>query len=143
MHFKPTFLYIKEHKITGLLYFGKTTKHPEKYLGSGLIWKRHLKKHGTDHNTIWWCLFTDKEECMNFATNFSKINNIVESDLWANLIDENGLDGAPVGHPSFVTDKEEVARKISEASKLNWNNPEFASKVKNSQKKSWTDERRL
>ena len=30
---------------------------------------------------------------MEFALNFSKDNNIVESEEWANLIPENGLDG--------------------------------------------------
>jgi hypothetical protein len=37
--FKPTWLMIKRHKITGLLYFCKTAKFdPNKYLGSGKYW---------------------------------------------------------------------------------------------------------
>jgi hypothetical protein len=31
--FKPTWLYIKQHTVTGLKYFGKTTRNPEKYKG--------------------------------------------------------------------------------------------------------------
>ena len=90
--FKPTFLYIKQHRITGLLYFGKTTKHPEKYHGSGVYWLRHLKIHGTQHvENLWYCLFLDEQDCKNFATAFSLQNKIVDSDLWANFIIEDGM----------------------------------------------------
>lgn len=37
--FEPTYLYIKQHSITGKLYFGKTVKNPEKYNGSGSPWR--------------------------------------------------------------------------------------------------------
>ena len=44
--FKPTYLYIKQHSITGKLYLGKTTKQNLiKYTGSGKYWLRHLKVH--------------------------------------------------------------------------------------------------
>ena len=39
-NFKPTFLYIKQHTVTGKLYFGKTTQNPETYLGSGTYWTK-------------------------------------------------------------------------------------------------------
>jgi len=90
---KPTYLYIKQHKITKLKYFGKTTKDPNKYLGSGKHWIRHIKKHGLEIDTIWQQLFTDEKELVDFALKFSKDNNIVESSEWANLKEENGLDG--------------------------------------------------
>lgn len=94
MDIYPTFLYIKKHSVTGLLYFGKTTKDPEKYSGSGKHWLSHIKKHGKEHIiTLWYCLFLDKESLTSFAINFSKQNNIVKSNLWANLTEENGLDG--------------------------------------------------
>lgn len=33
-NFKPTFLYLKQHSVTGKLYFGKTvSKDPSKYKG--------------------------------------------------------------------------------------------------------------
>ena len=38
------YLYIKESPL-GLKYLGKTEKDPFKYIGSGLYWKKHLKKH--------------------------------------------------------------------------------------------------
>ena len=90
--FKPTFLYIKHHTVTGLLYFGKTTKSPEKYLGSGVYWLRHIKQHGTQYvENLWYCLFLTEQECKDFAINFSLQNDIVNSDLWANFIVEDGM----------------------------------------------------
>jgi hypothetical protein len=92
--FKPTWLYIKQHN-TGLKYFGKTIrKDPIRYLGSGDHWKQHLAKHGANITTTWCQLFTNKDELVDYALSFSKDNNIVESKEWANLIVENGLDGA-------------------------------------------------
>ena len=92
---KLTHLYIKQHSVTGLKYFGKTTKEdPVSYLGSGIHWKRHIKKHGTEHvKTLWYQSFQDKKSLVDYATKFSKENNIVESKEWANLKEENGLDG--------------------------------------------------
>lgn len=40
---KPTYLYIKEHDITGLKYLGKTIADPYSYLGSGKYWKDHKR----------------------------------------------------------------------------------------------------
>jgi len=87
-HFEPTYLYIKQHSVTGLMYFGKTTKSdPIKYLGSGKHWIRHINKHGTNHVvTLWHELFTNRDECVNFALQFSKDLNIVESKSWAKLV---------------------------------------------------------
>lgn len=43
MEFTPTYLYVKHHSITGLKYFGKTTKlDPVTYKGSGLVWRRRI-----------------------------------------------------------------------------------------------------
>ena len=94
-NFKPTYLYIKQHEVTGLQYFGKTTrKNVEGYLGSGKHWKRHIRKHGTAYvKTTWYMLFTNSVDLTAFALKFSQDNDIVESKEWANLVDENGLDG--------------------------------------------------
>ncbi len=115
LNFKPTFLYIKEHAITGLRYFGETTKSdPIKYPGSGTRWQRHYKVHGKEHvNTIWYHLFDNIDLLVEFALFFSEEYDIVESDNWANLTLENGLDGASVGHKV----SKETAKKISEAQK--------------------------
>jgi hypothetical protein len=99
--FKPTFLYIKQHSKTGMLYFGKTVKNPNTYHGSGKYWQRHIKKHGKKLViTLWFCLFYSKDECTQFATMFSKQENIAKSSKWANLISENGLDGGIIGPKS-------------------------------------------
>jgi len=99
--FIPTWLYIKQHNQTGLKYFGKTSKEdPEKYLGSGIYWLKHLAAHGTDISTPWAQLFTDRQSLITFALTFSEENNIVKSREWANMIVENGLDGRPKGIPS-------------------------------------------
>jgi hypothetical protein len=94
-NFKPTYLYIKRHKVTGLLYFGQTRKLDIlKYNGSGTLWNNHIKKHGKEYiETVWYCLFTDIETIVKTALFFTEINNIVESKDFANLRPENGLDG--------------------------------------------------
>lgn len=95
MSFKPTYLYIKQHLLTGKCYFGKTIrKDPIKYLGSGLHWAHHIKKHGKKHViTLATQYFTDETECKRIALLFSKQQDIINSDRWLNLIDENGLGG--------------------------------------------------
>jgi len=111
--FKPTYLYIKQHNITGKLYFGKTIRDPEKYQGSGKHWKLHINKHGKEHIvTLWYCLFLYQEECTEFASIFSKQQNIVDSVNWLNLKDENGKDGGASGR---WTMSEEGRMKISMA----------------------------
>ena len=103
-YFKPTFLYIKQHKITGLLYFGKTTRSEkylvETYLGSGKYWNNHLEIHGKDHvETLWYCLFVEKDELVKFALICSTQWDIVNAKdatgkkIWANCKLENGLNG--------------------------------------------------
>lgn len=80
-----TYLYHKRHRITGLNYFGKTTRDPYVYFGSGVKWTRHLKKHGNNVETIQVWEFQNLEECSKFAIEFSIKNKIVESREWANL----------------------------------------------------------
>ena len=111
--FKPTFLYIKRHKVTGLLYFGKTTKDPISYNGSGVHWIRHCKKHGEDQiETLWYCLFTEPETLTDFALSFSIQEDIVNSKSWANMLLETGLDG--MGSPGRIV-SESTKEKISKA----------------------------
>jgi hypothetical protein len=93
--FQPTYLYVKRHSVTGRCYFGKTvTLYPEKYLGSGTHWKSHIKKHGREFvETLWFCLFTEKEEVRKFALSFSEQQDIAKSKIWLNIKAEDGLDG--------------------------------------------------
>lgn len=100
------YLYVKQHNVTGLKYFGKTMKKdPYVYIGSGTHWRRHLKIHGYDIETINVWEFSDAHECEQFALKFSENNNIVESKEWANLRPENGRDGKPVGSPGMKGEK--------------------------------------
>jgi hypothetical protein len=92
-NFKPTYLYIKQHSITGLKYLGKTTRDPNKYKGSGTRWKNHLKKHGNSINTTWIKLFYDIDTLVKVSLLLSDILNIVESKNWANMRPEDGLSG--------------------------------------------------
>lgn len=106
------YLYIKQHSITGLKYFGKTVaRDPFKYGGSGSYWTNHCNKHGKEHvKTVEIWGFDDQELCTEFALKFSEENNIVESKEWANLIEENGLTGLQPGHIKSP----ETCRKLSE-----------------------------
>jgi hypothetical protein len=111
--FKPTFLYIKQHTVTGKLYFGKTVKNPEKYLGSGTHWKRHLQKHGKDNVVnLWYCLYTNLETLVEAATQMSAIYEITSSKNWLNLKLEDGINGFDTG--SFHS--EEAKMKMSKSS---------------------------
>lgn len=95
--YTPTFLYIKRHRVTGLLYFGKTINNPLSYKGSGVEWCEHCDTNSWDVETLWYCLYTEREELVNFAIKFSVQEDIVRSKLWANRQIENGRGGAPAG----------------------------------------------
>jgi hypothetical protein len=116
--FRPTWLYVKKHRNTGLMYFGKSMlKDPYLYNGSGKYWKSHLSLHGVNIDTIWCELFTDRDSLTDFAELFSSFFDIVKSDKWANLITENGLDGgSDKGRPGH-TFSDESRMKISLANK--------------------------
>jgi hypothetical protein len=97
-NYKPTYLYIKEHNVTGLKYFGKTTaKDPCKYKGSGVYWSRHLSNHGNDVTTTIVGYYTDIHKLTENATKISVDNDIVGSKDWANIKQEDGLMGGETG----------------------------------------------
>ena len=118
IYFKPTYLYIKQHNITGLKYFGKTVKtNVLNYKGSGKLWSRHLKKHGNNISTIWYQLFEDKEELIAYAIKFSIEHDIVNSNDWANLKIEDGLCGGGVKGIKLRPMNPEHKAKLSESVK--------------------------
>lgn len=94
--FSPTALLVMLHNVTGLKYFCKTSdlRNVYNYKGSGLYWKKHLNKHGKDVTVGVMGFYTDYQRCRNAALKFSQENDIVNSDAWANLVLENGTDGA-------------------------------------------------
>lgn len=121
--FRPTYLYIKQHSVTGKLYFGKTIQNPEKYPGSGNHWKNHTKKYGKEFIvTLWYCLFYDLKSIKDFALMCSNQWDIVESEIWLNRIPENGLDGQ--GIPKGYKHSEE-SRQQSKIRSKGEGNPMF------------------
>ena len=110
---KPTVLYLLEHNTTRKRYLGKTI-YPEKlgtrYFGSGLRWKKHLKKHSKDISVLSVSeTFTDKDELEEFALLLSEDLDIVESEYYLNLKEETGLDGGVIRHSP------ETRKKIGES----------------------------
>ena len=89
------YLYLKTHNITGLKYLGKTiNSDPHLYQGSGLIWKRHLAKHGYDVTTEILFQCEDTTEFSKNALSISKKLDVVNSKKFANLMHESGDGGA-------------------------------------------------
>jgi hypothetical protein len=122
---KPTYLYVKQHNTTGLKYFGKTTRNVEKYIGSGLHWKRHIKHHGRNVKTVWVSEpFYDKNLLVEFATFFSDFFNIVNCSNWANLKEENGLDGGG-NHSANLHIKKKISKSV-----INWSKNRDKNEVK-------------
>lgn len=135
-------LYIKTHNITGMKYFGKTTKSdPYSYKGSGKYWLKHIRKWGNDVSTEIYGTYNNQEECTIAALEFSQKHNIVQSNTWANLQEENGIDGAPANHIGHTFTKEQIDI-LSEKSKTRWTDPDYKEKLSIRQSKSWTPERK-
>lgn len=111
-NFRPTFLYIKQHNITGKLYFGKTyQQNVETYKGQGSYWKAHRNKYGkNDISTIWYCLFTDIYSLVETAILLSESMGVISDQTWANMKIETGLDNS-------------TGTKHSEESKQNMRKP--------------------
>lgn len=141
--FKPTWLYIKQHAITGKLYFGRTSKkNVLNYLGSGSYWTNHIKRYGVQHVKTLWChLFFDAETIREFAINFSHQNKIVESNDWANLIIEDGLSSGD--HSGMITVKYPNSDKCFKVSKTDerWVNGLVVGVNKNRPTKNITKEK--
>ena len=89
---------IKTHLRTRLKYLcKKSTENKEScysYLGSGKYWRDHLKKHGKNIVTEIIEECTTKEGLTQKGIYWSKKLNVVNSEEYANLIEERG-DGGP------------------------------------------------
>ena len=121
------YLYLKTHKISGLKYFGQTSSDPYKYIGSGHIWKKHLKKYGKeDIHTEIIAECKSQEEVRELGLYYSELWNIVESKEFANLREESGQGAVPGSTVSQST-----REKISETLKRNGNAGHSGLKGKN------------
>jgi hypothetical protein len=119
---------IKTHVLTGLKYLCKTStdnpKKPFTYLGSGKYWKRHLKKHGRDVQTQIIKICNTREELIKEGIYYSKLYDIVNSDSFANMIEERG-DGGPTMFGRSITPeqnkkKSEALRKFHSSTTLEY-----------------------
>jgi hypothetical protein len=128
-NFAPTALLVMKHKVTGMQYFCKTTQLDilTSYQGSGHYWKRHIKKHGWNVEVGVLGLYFDKDRCVNAAKEFSEKYKIGKNKEWANLIAENGLDGAPAGkdHPMYGRTHPDKGSKRPHVGKFGADNPMF------------------
>jgi hypothetical protein len=117
---KPTALYVKTHNKTGFKYFGKTTRLDciHTYKGSGIHWRRHLKVHGSDYTTELLGIWQDKNRLVDFAIKFCRQNDVVKSTKWANMVLEEGLQGASNGETN-VAKRNDVKVKMSQNSAKN------------------------
>lgn len=93
------YLYLKTHNVTGLKYLGKTERCDfYEYHGSGVYWKRHLKVHGCDYHTTCLLKTESQEELRETGLFFSRIWNVVNSNEFANLTEEDGNGGSNFKH---------------------------------------------
>lgn len=109
-------IYLKESPL-GLKYLGKTQQNPFNYIGSGVYWKRHLKKHKFKHRDIKTTVLyetTNQNDLKKMGIYYSIFFNIINNDEFANLIHEQGQGGSTLyneNHPS---------KKFSENLKKYW-----------------------
>jgi len=90
-------LMIKTHSHTGLKYMCVTTKQDyHKYSGSGIEWKKHLKENGRAWSTNLIFESNDKDEFSKVCFEKSILNDIVNSNEWANSMIEHGGGEYPV-----------------------------------------------
>lgn len=83
------YLYVKTHNKTGLKYLGKTVSaDPHKYKGSGKLWRSHCKVHGYDYTTVVLFQSACKDEIKQQGIYYSQLWDVVASDSWANLKQE-------------------------------------------------------
>lgn len=87
---------IKEVEELGIKYLCKCGdyKDPIKYKGSGVYWRRVLKKHNPTIKTTILGLYDTPADLRRAGEFYSNKFNIVEDASWANLIPEIG-DGGP------------------------------------------------
>lgn len=132
--YKPTRLYIKE--LAGIFYFGKTTRDPYKYTGSGTIWLDRIKKYGKSQiKTVWVSdVYHDPHEIQEIALHFSKENQIVESAKWANISPETGLSGGMFTPESYIR---RIETRIKNGT-LNTTTPESRKKSVETKKRNGT-----
>lgn len=121
---RPIYIYLKIHNKTKKKYLGSTTcKNPYKYKGSGLVWKKHINKHGYNVTTKILGKFYDYNEAAKFAIKLSKQWNIVDNPNFANLMEENAQQSTPIKRFFSSTTKAKMSKSAKERMSNPNNNP--------------------
>lgn len=118
-----------------MLYFGKTVREDvSSYKGSGVVWNRHIKKHGVDQvETLWVSeAFVDVYDLTEFAQFFSEEFDIVNSSKWANLVVENGVTGGAIRTGAILSEvtKDKIRQKAIGRSQTQETKDKRAAKLK-------------
>lgn len=119
-------LMIKTHNTTRLKYLCVTQNEDhDKYSGSGVYWKNHIKEHGKYDVTTEVIFSTEcKDELHRECLKYSALYDVVESNEWANLIPESGYDYDGVtrngwfGWYNSLTEKEIIERNKNISKKV-------------------------
>jgi hypothetical protein len=117
------YLYLKESP-KGLKYIGKTIRNPYEYMGSGIVWKNHIKKYKLKASDIKTTILFESEDELLFreqAIKYSKIYDIVKSNEFANLTEEQGQGGITF---TKETHPDHPAYTFSDRLKNYWSNPD-------------------
>lgn len=87
------YLMIKKAYPTGLMYLCYTKQEPYSYKGSGKRWENHIKFHNPLIVTCVIGEYETMEEIRENGIKWSKELDVVRSNQWANLREEDGLGG--------------------------------------------------
>lgn len=137
------YLYLKESK--GFKYLGKFTTRKNRpnftvydYLGSGKIWKQHIKKHKLTAKDIKTTVLFESDNIEEFkekALYFSNKFQVQHSNEFANLVPEDGAN--PCKYVDFSKrDSPEWRRKISESKKGTKHSKEHRQKIQDTKRKN-------
>ena len=93
---------IKTHNVTGLKYLCITKKDSwEKYTGSGVYWRRHLKVHGVNIRTELLYESADYDDFLKMCFFYSDLYDVAKSKEFANAIPEHGYETDRPGISNF------------------------------------------
>jgi hypothetical protein len=129
-------LMVKTHNITGLKYLCITKKDDYlSYKGSGVYWKRHLKKYGRDISTE-LIYESDNYEDFIIVCIYTSIKlEVVSSEEFANLVNETGYINTD-GFKKFwkyISDslkKDIIERRTKSIKNNHWTKKESSNDVK-------------
>ena len=102
---KPEKVYVMEHKVTGKLYFGHTSRNIKNYNGSGPKWIEHLKENGYEINKHVLLETDDPVLLEKKCIEWSKLFDIVDSDLFLNEVEERGGSLGGRANPNYKDGK--------------------------------------